>query len=78
MAQRTDDQLETTKWAEAASDDRADGVAEDGRAELSDEASDTQGYRWREEKVERPPFVDPWDGKPQPWGPFPIPQVPNP
>ena len=77
MRQHTDEQLASTKRAEAALNAHDDGMAEVDRAGFGDEESDTQGYRWREEKPERPPFVDPWDGKPWPWG-LGVPPVTNP
>ena len=88
MTQHTDEQLEMMKRVEAKLHALYDDMAEDEQAVFGQavrrlvggEESDTQGYRWREEKVERPPYVDPWDGKPWPWGLGvpPVPTVPNP
>ena len=87
MSQFTDAQLETTKRVAAKLHSFYDGLAGDEREVFDhavrrlvaeDEEGDIQGYRWREDdKPERPRPVDPWDGKPWPWG-LGVPPLTNP
>lgn len=76
MEQISSEQLETTKGVVAKLHAFYDGLADEERGAFDlavrrlvpGDEKDTEGYRWREEKESPPPFVDPWDGKPWPWG----------
>lgn len=86
MKQIPGEPLESTKRVASKLHTRNDGPVEDEqeafdldvrRLVAGHEEYDTQGYRWREDVVTPPPFVDPWDGKPYPWA-LPIPPATNP